>query len=317
MSAFSRTASITLGAALVAAPFALTTVAANAVSSTCGGVSGAVQVLPNVCEIGYQAAGEYSFTTPAGMTKMAAVLVGGGGGSWTATQEAYGGGGGGVEYVDLSSATNTTFTITPGAGGEAGGGNGEDSTLSWGTEEIRALGGDGAVSDQSGDSGGAGLGLFGYNGASGGGASGDGSQLGNNSPVDPGTFASGGAGLRPSSLPGVSTTLFQSGVNDFEFGVGGSALYSNLTTEISLNTDAYYANAGYGGNAIDTADAVAGNDGAIYIRWTTVADPTESPALASTGANTTTPIALGIGSVALGSVLIANGLRVRSARRSK
>lgn len=111
--------------------------------------------------------------------------------------------------------------------------------------------------------------------------------------------------------------MFQSGVNDFEFGVGGSALFNGYTTEISLNTDAYYANAGYGGNASSDQDSVAGNDGGIYIRWTTVADPTESPALASTGANTATPITLGIGSAVLGSVLIANGLRVRSARRSK
>lgn len=317
MSAFSRTTSLTLGTALIAAPFALSAVAANAVpASSCGGVTGAVEVLTNVCEIGFQSAADAgtTFSTPSGMTKMAAVLVGAGGGSeWAGG--AYGGGGGGVEYVDLSSAAGATFTVTPGLGGDAAA-DGEHTTLSWGTETATATGGFAPsvnhFSAYSGNSGGAGLGVDGSQyGASGGGASGDGIAL-----SDYGQFEQGGAGLTPSELPGVSTALFQTGVNDFEFGVGGSAS-NELNTQTTFSTNATYALAGYGGNALD-GTSESGNDGAVYIRWTTVADPTPTPTpeLAHTGANTATPIALGLGSVALGSVIVANGLRVRS-RRTK
>lgn len=331
MTVLSRTTSLTLGAALLAAPMLLVASSATALPPapvTCGGVVGAREVASNVCEIAFQSAAEASsFTAPAGISQMGAVLVGaGGGGSTTEDYNGpgnihrlgvFGGGGGEVRYVSLANSGGTTFTITPGAGGTAAnydspaaiaGLNGAATTLSWGSTTETAAGGDAAQLWASGNSGGLGVGLPGpisNASVSGGGASGDG--IAADYPVD------GGAGTKPSALPGVDSALFPSSASELAFGRGGDA-WANYGTEVTLDATIFtYANAGFGGNGNTMTGGENGNDGAVYIRWNTTVT---AASLASTGANALAPIVIGSSVIVLGAVFLTIGVRSRS-RRNK
>lgn len=279
------------GAALISAS------SAYAIPSSCGGVAGAVEVFSGVCQISFDQTGEgQSFTAPTGITKMGAILVGGGGGAWVNSDnglEAYGGGGGGVAYVNLDSDSGHDFEISVGAGGPEAETGGASSLLNLATEEFySAEGGSGADGMGSGDSGdpGSGDGTFGYHGASGGGACGDGSAM--DTVDDYQQNVSGGAGCAPSSLGGSDVALFPASGSDPLLGAGGDASIAvTFDTEVLMNAQYAYGNTGAGGSAAgvnvpDAASSTAqpGTDGGVYIRWQT-AQPT-NPELAETGVDT-------------------------------
>lgn len=337
MSVFSRSSSLLLGAALIAAQVLLATTSATAMpapTTSCGGVDYAREVATNICEIAFQSAAEAgTFVAPAGTNEMGAILVGGGGGgSYTyynsgTTNHALAGGGGQVQYVSLNNLAGTTFTFTPGAAGSAGwhtdtpdgilaATDGAATTLQWGSTTQSAAGGAAATETASGSSGGSGLGatvsaLLG--GASGGGASGNALTIDNVYTLS--EAVTGGAGLAAAATPHVDPVLFPAAVGDIMFGTGGSIL-ANLGTTTDFNTNSFvYLNAGFGG---DTGNAYStdGNDGAVYIRWNTMYQESLAPALASTGANTALPIGLGIGALVIGVALVVGGVLARN-RRNK
>jgi hypothetical protein len=95
----------------------------------------------------YATPGTFTFTIPAGVTKIMVEVWGGGGGggnsSATVTGFLSGGGGGGYGRSIFSVSSGTNYSVVVGAGGTAGGGNGGNS--SFGTS-INATGGIGGCS---------------------------------------------------------------------------------------------------------------------------------------------------------------------------
>ena len=100
----------------------------------------------------YSNAGDYTWTAPAGVTKISVVLVGGGGGG-SQGAGGYGGGGGALAYKNnITVVPGVTYNLTVGAGGTHGGSaqvdgdNGGNSTLTVGSETYVAYGGGGGDS---------------------------------------------------------------------------------------------------------------------------------------------------------------------------
>jgi len=93
----------------------------------------------------YATPGTFTFTIPAGVTKIMVEVWGGGGGNSSATVTGFlsGGGGGGYGRSIFSVSSGTNYSVVVGAGGTAGGGNGGNS--SFGTS-INATGGIGGCS---------------------------------------------------------------------------------------------------------------------------------------------------------------------------
>lgn len=129
----------------------------------------------------YRTPGTYSWTCPAGITKVSVVCIGAGGGGGYGTNGGSGGGGGGVGWKNqITVVPGNTYTVAVGAGGESpyasAGQNGGDSYFN-NNSTVCGFGGRGG--DQSvngsqggrftGDGGGAG-GAGGRNGGGGGGA---------------------------------------------------------------------------------------------------------------------------------------------------
>lgn len=121
------------------------------------------QGLPAEGDEKYTSDGSYTFTVPAGVTSISAVLIGGGGGSsanyFGGTVE--GGAGGTLVYATLLVTPGESLSVVVGDGGDAGaynlsgfrGQNGESTTISrGGTLLLRAPGGKGGVSSTSTDS---------------------------------------------------------------------------------------------------------------------------------------------------------------------
>ena len=100
----------------------------------------------------YSNPGDYTWTAPAGVTKISVVLVGGGGGG-SQGAGGYGGGGGALAYKNnITVVPGVTYNLTVGAGGTHGGSaqvdgdNGGNSTLTVGSETYVAYGGGGGDS---------------------------------------------------------------------------------------------------------------------------------------------------------------------------
>lgn len=266
------------GAAMVAPAAFLATPASGVPLSSCGGYSGAVEVIDGVCEYIFDEGGTYDFTAPQNASKVSAILIGGGGGGYANSGEAYGGGGGEVIYVDdISSETE----IVVGYGGAPGNGGplaapGTETTV--GTNSAR---GGGEPEDSSGgQSGSYKSGVLGYNfatgliGGAGGGASGE------------GVGVEGGSGLEASEVIGVDNDLFPVSVNEIKFGPGGSLVDvdGNLFDEPELEPASFKPTelapavvAGAGGNVVIDTDptsvtANGGEDGAVVMRWAAPAE---------------------------------------------
>jgi len=222
--------------------------------------------------------GSNTFTVPAGVTKISAVLIGGGGaggggspGTPSGTGNGaggQGGGGGGLRYVnDFAVTPGQTLTVVVGAGGVGGtgnGGNGEDSSI---TGIATAFGGTGGLESNTGipvGAGGSGSGGQGgatggsggtatlTTGAGGGGAagySGNGGTGGNGS-VSNGGVAGSGGGAGGGAAP---TASGSGGGGIGVLGQGTSGLLSNGA-----------GNAGSGGSNGSTGNTTNGAAGGLY-----------------------------------------------------
>ena len=103
----------------------------------------------------YSNPGDYTWTAPAGVTKISIVLVGGGGGTPNASSQS-GGGGGALAYKNnITVVPGVSYNLTVGVGGSHGvssgvgshynGTDGGNSTLTVGSETYVAYGGKGAI----------------------------------------------------------------------------------------------------------------------------------------------------------------------------
>ena len=217
--------------------------------------------------------GSNTFTVPAGVTKISAVLIGGGGagGGSGSGSGGNGGGGGGLIYVnDFPVTPGQTLAVIVGAGGGGvsggTGGNGGNSSI---TGIATAFGGTGGTPDyqQSVGAGGAGEGGSGgatggsggratlNTGAGGGGAagySGNGGTGGNAGVINGGVAGSGGgAGGGGSGGPSAASGSGGGGVGILGQGTSGS-----------LSNDA--GNAGSGGANGSIGGAADGANGGLY-----------------------------------------------------
>lgn len=98
----------------------------------------------DVCQLDFEAPGDFSWTVPSGLTGIYAMLAGGGGGAWAGGSNGYAGSGGEVVYATLTgTAAGTAVAVTVGAGGASGAGDpapGEDTSINAGSPVV-ALGG--------------------------------------------------------------------------------------------------------------------------------------------------------------------------------
>jgi hypothetical protein len=136
---FDKTAQFTGFVALAATSFLGSATAATAANVTGCGLEpdgGNLENISGVCELTFDNDGSYSWTLPAGISGLHAIVVGGGGGAvWESSTIGYGGDGGGVSYVDLTgSLPNDTITGNVGEGGTSAAldsqTDGENTTLS-------------------------------------------------------------------------------------------------------------------------------------------------------------------------------------------
>ena len=285
---FTRNIALVSGAGLAAVPMAFAATPSFA-AADCGE---GTEVSAGICEKAYTTAGDYTFTVPASVSKMSAVLVGGGqggavddfgGGSFLA----YAGGGGGVVYVD-SVNISAPVAIAVGAGGAADFSEGGNTTI--GTDTAGGGGGD--LGSQSG---------FPQNNS--------GLVVDDGDTSSTGYGSGGGAGGTPTSCasgPGLTASSAAAGSSLFpalqgepEFGQGGSC--SGI---VLLGAPV----AGKGGDVFTdgaTPTAVAGTDGAVIFRWAAASLP-------DTGMNAQ-PWVIGasVAAVLGGAVLAAGAVRLR------
>jgi hypothetical protein len=161
--------------------------------------------------------GSNTFTVPAGVTKISAVLIagggaGGGGSAGGSGSGGQGGGGGGLRYInDFTVTPGQTLTVIVGAGGLGGtgnGGNGGDSSI---TGIATAFGGTGGASNYTGLVGAGGAGSGGSGGATGG--------SGGTATLTTGAGGGGAAGYSDNGGTGGNGSVTNGGVA----GSGGSA----------------------------------------------------------------------------------------------
>ena len=281
-----RTFALASGAGLAVVPLAFAATPSFA-AADCGE---GTEVTAGICEKAYTTAGDYTFTVPASVSKMSAVLVGGGQGGGVQLFPggeflAYGGGGGGVLFVD-SVSLSSPVAISVGAGGAADFSGGGDTTVGPYVAGGGFVGDSGALSGSPQENAGFLVApgppavLF-----SGGGAGG--------TPTD----CAAGPGVTASSVA-AGSSLFPAVLGESVFGQGGSCSGITLTSE---------PGAGKGGDVFTdgaTQSADAGVDGAVILRWT--------PGLPDTGLSVS-PWLIGasVAGVLGGAVLASGALRVR------
>ena len=337
-----RTVAFVAGGSAIAAPIAFLTAPALAVDQSCSGVSGAVEVLPGVCELRFDAAGEYSFAPPEGVAKVAAVLVGAGGGArgvlddfnydnnafpvvW---MEVYGGGGGEVLYIDNIGPAEISIEVGAGGAPEAPGGE----TSLGGTS---ADGGESSNGESPANSGTGKEGrdvrlvdghnwspTYGYrtyiDGGGGGGAK---------SAVDENSPEVGGEGYKFSELDSVDAELFPAADDEPTYGNGGDVI--DETTYLGGESVSAFAPtgvngatpAGTGGTLLLDAraevhggyvTAEGGTDGLVALRWLGEATSESDDSLPETGSE----LGLWTLTAALASVVGGLGILSRARRRT-
>lgn len=251
-----------------------------------GSASGAVAALPvegcgevpadgaltrsgDLCQVEFSASGASSWTVPAGLTALHAVVAGGGGGAWVSGSNGYAGSGGDVLYVDLTSQLGSAAAVTVqvGAGGASGAvpAAGETSTLVMGPSTTIAAGGgagdffthycivDGNFSIYVGNGAGAG-------GPAG--ALGDDCATTTAPGVAPASDADSDAQPALSSFVGFADTL----------GAGGRVIANLVSTPATLDDQATVDGTGRGADVLYTAvdqslAANNGGDGRIVLRF--------------------------------------------------
>jgi hypothetical protein len=265
--------------ALLVVPFlGLGTVALGASSAQAAEVCAtstpaATLIAPGICEVRMTTSG--TFTPPAGVSKVASVIVGAGGGS--GAQGANGAGGGAVVYVD-SIPTGAPLAVTVGTGGAAfviGFGALDGGSSSVGA--TTANGGSASGVTLGGASGTPHFSLANSTPCSTPGteswstSAGSGAQASN----DPSVW-DGGLGYAFSQLPSVDLTLFPVTPGETVYGSGGSACQYPLV--------ALPSNTGAGGSANESNfDGQPGSDGLVVFRFasTVTPDPTPTPSPSS------------------------------------
>jgi len=282
-----RNIALVSGAGLAAVPMAFAA-APSFAAADCGE---GTEVSTGICEKAFTTAGDYTFTVPASVSKMSAVLVGGGMGGGileggSGPMGAYAGSGGGVLFVD-SVDISAPITLTVGAGGSNDPSEGEDTVLG------AAVAGGGHIDDDLGPVSGSPQEFAAF-------------MVEMGPPLA--VMSGGGAGGTPTSCaagPGVTASSVAAGSSLFpvilgepELGQGGSCSGVTFTSE---------AGAGKGGDVYDELpdyEASVGSDGAVILRWT--------PGLPDTGMNVP-PWVIGasVAAVLGGAVLASGALRVR------
>jgi len=188
----------------------------------------------------YTTPGTYSWTAPAGVTRVSAVAVGGGGGGGAFSSYGRGGGGGGLAWVnDIVVVPGNSYTVVVGAGGTRGayastslGGTGGQSYFINATT-VQAGGGTGGAAGSTGAAVGAGGGatwentLYGTSGANAGGIGGYGGAYGGGGGGAGGYTGQGGSGYQ-----GSTTTTSQPGYVGVGNGGGGGGGGSGGSTYV-------------------------------------------------------------------------------------
>ena len=244
-----------------------------------------------------------TWTCPAGVTAVEALIVGGGGGSGGGGNTGYhggGGGGGGLVYnAALAVTAGTTYTITVGAGGKWGlgigdggyrGGNGGNSSIVGGALNTIALGGGGGGGNSQGGgaSGGSGGGGNLYGGTGGtstqnstygygvGFAGGAGQATYGSAGGGGGAGGAGGAGSGSTGgAAGAGLSYNLLGFSRFFAAGGAGAGNSSLThgSVASGGTPAYSnaeQNTGNGGGSQQSGSGRRGGSGIVILRHATI-----------------------------------------------
>lgn len=226
----------------------------------------------------YIEAGTYSWTVPANVTSISAVVVGGGGGGGSGSVPRAGGGGALAYQNNIAVTPGETLTITVGAGGTGGasgytvqtdGATGGFSAVNrGGTSLVRANGGapqtGGAVVVGLGGAGGAGGGLVCAGGGGAGGYTGkggDGSTGYTSGGYDGGDGAGGGAG------GGATGNYYaQSDVDLKGGGGGGVGIYGQGESGQggAARPVPSYGNGGQGGSGGENGGGTSSNFGGAY-----------------------------------------------------
>ena len=272
------------GLGLIATPLAALGNPAFASTADCTAVDpSATEVLPDICEIQYLETGEYTFTAPAGVTKLSAVIVGGGGARETISGN-YAGGGGAVVYVsqvDASAPVDVVVGIGAQSSSDAAGG------ASSVNDDVAAGGFTGSSADaHGGDSGNgnAGGNVDAEGGGGGAGAAGSGSN--------------GGIGLQASAVANDSV-MWPAVDGEPYYGSGGDV----------QPMVAGYGEAGWGADGSGQRDY--GMDGLVILRWTT------KGALPATGFDAGTFAAFAAAFMIPGAALLAFAARSRRVRATR
>ncbi len=274
------------GLGLIATPLVALGNPAFAATADCTAVDpSATEVLPDICEIQYPETGEYTFTAPAGVTKLSAVIVGAGGARSTAEFGNYAGGGGAVVYVSQVDVS-APIDVVVGMGAQTSDAAGTASSVN---DDVAAAGFTGTADPSPGGgasgNGNAGGLIYAEGGGGGAGAAGSGSN--------------GGIGLQASAVAN-DTAMWPAVDGEPYYGSGGDV----------QPMVAGYGEAGWGADGSGQRDF--GMDGLVILRWTFAG-------LANTGL-TTWNIALGamfaagLFFVAFGSLSARNTLRFAGSR---
>lgn len=242
--------------------------------------------------------GTYSWTVPAGVTSISAVVIGAGGGGGN-----FAGGGGGLRYGSIPVTPGETFTITVGAFGIGGTlSNSYYDNTDGGYSEVRNtstsayIRADGGQSSSNGGYGGSGSGSgfthTGYQGgngadyyssdgvsqyapAGGGGAAGYAANGGNGGVVNvnayPGTpvaSATGGAATGGWSASGGGVGIYGIGVSGYApgpYSSNGGSYGLGVVSDKTQHGKAF--GGGGGGRPVDGGDGRHGGVGAVRIVW--------------------------------------------------
>lgn len=303
---------------LVAASFA--SPAAAAVVAGCGAVpAGASSTVTNgVCQLDFDTAGTYSWTLPAGISGLYALIVGAGGGAdANGLNEGYAGSGGDVAYADYTTAAaDDVANLTVGAPGttaEKIGTDGGDSSMTLGLSSVVAVGGIGGAFDidkycfPDGDS-------FPAVGS----GNGAGGPVGNGG--DCATAV--GPGVNPSlgnvdSFANAAPVIFAD--LNVDFGRGGQVVVAPAAlpdpTGTGQGASVRYVSPAvrYVSPTVPEFNAIGGGGRIIY-RYTLAATEENVPQLASTGQNVAAPLGVGAVLAALGAATLFASSRRRRTR---
>ncbi len=291
--------------------------------TTAGGAPAATLIADGICQVTITADGTYTF--PASIAKLTAVVVGAGGGAQyyiNGYGHGNGGGGGEVVYVDHA-AVGAPLDVTIGLGGPVAGTTDATGSIGGDTsfDTTVAHGGSAGTAAASGG------GNPGSVAISGGGTS-DSGTGGGAAGAATNNFTAG-PGYLLSEIPGVDPALWPSTADDaISYGMGGGNAPSTAPVDPDLSS-------GQGGAmSLGTPpNAVPGADGVVILRFAATepaavtpppatpapdtAAPTDPPALASTGTPSADPALaiLGAAGVGLGGAIALFVARRRAAAR--